>query len=88
MRRLRGKFRERNSETNLRTELRELRSSAMTVISEPGNSDKRRALASSAAFRLRTGSTSRAPLFANTLAVSAPIPDVAPVMMAVMERRS
>jgi hypothetical protein len=35
-------------------------------------------LASSAPFRFLAGNTSLAPLFASTLAVSAPIPDVAP----------
>lgn len=79
MRRLRGKLREWNWETKLRTEERELRSRGKTTISEPGQSDAKRALASSAALRLRAGSTNLAPLFANTRAVSAPIPDVAPI---------
>lgn len=58
------------------------------MISESGHSETMRAFASSAAFMLRAGRTSLAPCAANTRAVSAPIPDVAPVMMAVMERRS
>lgn len=78
MRRLRGKRRVSNSETNRLTEARELRSSDMTTISESGFSDTMRALASSAAFKLLAGNISLAPRFANTRAVSAPIPDVAP----------
>ena len=78
MRRLRGKSKDSNSETKFRTELRELRSSPITMISVSGFSDIILALASSAAFRLLAGNTSLAPLFASTLAVSAPIPDVAP----------
>ena len=78
MRRLSGKSRDSNSETKHRTESSELRSRAMTTISELGNSATIRAFASSAAFRLRAGSTSLAPRFASTRAVSAPIPDVAP----------
>lgn len=88
MRRLRGKSRDSNSATNLRTESQELRSSPITITCDSGNSDTIRALVSSAALRLRAGNTSRAPRFASTLAVSAPIPDVAPVMMAVIGRRS
>lgn len=79
MRRLRGKLRDSNCTTKLRTELRELRSRAITMISDSGNSDTMRALASSAALRLRAGRTRRAPRLAKTRAVSAPIPDVAPV---------
>lgn len=78
MRRLRGKLRDSNSATKLRTELRELRSRAMRKISVSGNSDTMRALASSAALRLRAGRINLAPRLANTRAVSAPIPDVAP----------
>jgi hypothetical protein len=47
-------------------------------MSASGFSDKILALASSAPFRFLAGNTSLAPLFASTLAVSAPIPDVAP----------
>lgn len=78
MRRLRGKSRDSNSATKLRTEVRELRSRLMTMIFESGNSDTIRALASSAALRFRAGSTSVTPRLASTRAVSAPIPDVAP----------
>lgn len=78
MRRLRGKSRDSNSETKFRTEVRELRSSDMTKISDSGHSDTIRALASSAALRLLAGRTSLAPRLAKTRAVSAPIPDVAP----------
>lgn len=78
MRRLRGRWRDSKSETKLLTESRELRSRAMTRISEPGHSSPIRALVSSAAFIFRAGRISLAPRFANTRAVSAPIPDVAP----------
>lgn len=78
MRRLRGRRRERNREAKQRTEERELRSRGRTKTSAPGNSAAMRAFVSSAAFRLRAGSTSRAPRIASTRAVSAPIPDVAP----------
>ena len=43
---------------------------------------------SSAALTLGAGITTLAPRLASTRAVSAPIPDVAPVMMAVREPRS
>lgn len=79
MRRLRGRSRERKWETKERTEARELRSSAMATTSASGNSAKILPRASSAAFTLLAGHTSRAPRFASTLAVSAPIPDVAPM---------
>lgn len=78
MRRLRGKLRDSNSATKLRTEARELRSSAIAKISASGDSDRIRDFVSSAVFMLRAGRISRAPRFANTLAVSAPIPDVPP----------
>ena len=78
MRRWRGKPREWNWLTKLLTELSELRSRAITMISESGHSDTIRAFASSAAFTLRAGRINLAPRFANTRAVSAPIPDVAP----------
>lgn len=84
MRRLRGRWRERNLETNDRTEERELRSRGRTMISDKGDSAKMRFFISSAVLRLRAGITSLAPRFARTLAVSAPIPDVAPVMIAVI----
>jgi hypothetical protein len=77
---LRGSSRERKSDTKLRTEARELRSRGKIMISDPGHSEIIRALASSAAFRLRAGRIKRAPRFAKTRAVSAPIPDVAPVI--------
>lgn len=88
MRRLRGKPREWKRVTKLVTELRELRSSAITTISASGHSVTILPLVSSAFFMLRAGKITLAPLLANTRAVSAPIPDVPPVMMAVMERRS
>lgn len=78
MRRLRGRWRDSNPATKLRTEEIELRSSSMTTISASGNSDTILPLASSAAFTFLAGKTSLAPRLASTLAVSAPIPDVAP----------
>lgn len=78
MRRFSGRLRERNRETKERTEVRELRSRGSTMIFAPGNSAVIRALVSSAAFKLLAGSTSLAPRFASTRAVSAPIPDVVP----------
>ncbi|KAM1411524.1 hypothetical protein COP1_024207 [Malus domestica] len=88
MRRLRGSWRDSNLEAKLLTEARELRSRAMTMILESGNSEGIRALASLAALRLQAGRTSLAPRLAKTRVVSTPIPDVAPMMMAVMWRRS
>lgn len=78
MRRLRGRSRDSKPETNLRTEEMELRSSSITTISVSGNSETIFFLASSAAFTFLAGKINLAPRFANTLAVSAPIPDVAP----------
>lgn len=80
MRRLSGRPRARKRDTKLRTEARELRSRGKIMISDPGHSEMIRAFISSADFRLRTGSTRRAPCFAKTRAVSAPIPDVAPTL--------
>lgn len=79
MRILTGKLRDSNSDTKFRTEVSELRSRAMTITSDSGNSETILAFASSAALRFRAGSTNLAPRLAKTLAVSAPIPDVAPV---------
>lgn len=79
IRRFSGRSRERKRDTKLRTDTRELRSRGKMTISDPGHSESIRAFASSAALRLRAGSISRAPCFAKTRAVSAPIPDVAPV---------
>lgn len=84
MRRWRGRCRERNLETNDRTDERELRSSGRTMISDHGDSAEMRAFISSAVLRLRAGITSLAPRLARILAVSAPMPDVAPVMIAVI----
>lgn len=82
MRRLSGMPRSRKRLTKRRTEASELRSSGSTTTSAPGHSATSRARASSAALRFRAGSTSRAPRFASTRAVSAPIPDVAPASCA------
>lgn len=78
MRRLRGRSRDSKSATKLRTEAMELRSSSITMISVSGNSETILPFASSAAFTFRAGKINLAPRFASTLAVSAPIPDVAP----------
>lgn len=89
MRRLRGKCKDSNSETKFVTEFRELRSRAITVIREwsiHSDSDTIRAFASSAALRSRAGMTILAPRLANTLAVSSPIPDVAPAPKFVSDR--
>lgn len=87
MRRLRGKFRYSNSATKFRTELRELRSRAITMISASGTSDRIRVFVSSAAFTLRAGKISLTPRFARTLAVSAPIPDVAPAYVTCSDQK-
>lgn len=78
MRRLRGRSRDLKSATKLRTEAMELRSSSITTISVSGNSETIFSFASSAAFTFLAGNINLAPRFASTLAVSAPIPDVAP----------
>ncbi|KAJ0913982.1 hypothetical protein HanPSC8_Chr06g0233491 [Helianthus annuus] len=57
----------------------------MTVIFESQNSDANRFFISVATFRFRAGKTRRTPRLARTRAVSAPIPEVAPLMMAVQE---
>lgn len=88
MRMLSGRWRDSKSATNRRTEESELRSRCMTMISASGNSERIRDFVSSAVLTLRAGSISLAPRLARTRAVSAPIPDVAPVMMAVRDRRS
>lgn len=79
MRRLRGRSRDSKSATKFRTEAMELRSSSITTISVSGNSETILSFASSAAFTFLAGKINLAPRFANTLAVSAPIPDVAPI---------
>lgn len=78
MRRLRGRSRDSKSATKLRTEAIELRSSSITTISVSGNSETILSFASSAAFTFLAGNINLASRFASTLAVSAPIPDVAP----------
>ena len=88
MRRWSGRPSARNLSAKARTDASELRSSGSTRTSAPGHSATMRARTSSAALALRAGITTRAPRFASTRAVSAPIPDVAPVMMAVVAPRS
>lgn len=78
MRMLRGKFRDRNSEQNLLMEVKELRSISSTVMSAFGDSLRILSFTSSAFLRFLAGITILTPLFASTLAVSAPIPEVAP----------
>lgn len=79
MRRLSGRLRDSNWATKVLTEDKELKSSGITMIRESEHSDSIRALVSSAALRFRDGRIKRAPRLARTRAVSAPIPDVAPV---------
>ena len=75
---LRGNPRLRNWFTKERTEERELRSMRRMMILALGVSCKIELLRVCAALTFLAGITTHAPLFANTLAVSAPIPDVAP----------
>lgn len=78
MRMLRGNPRARNRAQNLRIEAIELKSISITTISAVGVSRRILSLTSAALFTSLAGIISLNPLFANTLAVSAPIPDVAP----------
>ena len=81
MRILRGNLRARNSEQNFCTEARELRSISKIIISAFGVSLWILSLTSLALFKSLAPITTLTPLFANTLAVSAPIPDVAPSLI-------
>lgn len=78
MRMLSGNPRERNWEQNLLTEAIELRSISSNVISASGISLSIFSLTMAAFFKFLAGIIILTPLFARTLAVSAPIPDVAP----------
>lgn len=75
---LRGNPRDKNSEQNLLIEANELKSISNNIISAFGVSFWILSLTSLALFKSLAGITTLTPLFANTLAVSAPIPDVAP----------
>lgn len=75
---LRGSPRDRNSEQNLLVEVKELRSIPNTIMSALGDSLRIFSFTSSALLRFLAGITILTPLFASTLAVSAPIPEVAP----------
>lgn len=75
---LRGSPRDKNSKQNLFTEVNELRSISSRIISASGLSFWIASFTLAAPFRSLAGITILTPLFANTRAVSAPIPDVAP----------
>lgn len=79
MRMFKGRLRARNCWTKDRTDERELRSILRGMILAWGVSCKMELLRALAAFKFRAGIITQAPLFASTLAVSAPIPEVAPV---------
>lgn len=78
MRMLRGKWRDKKWEQNLVTEAMELKSISIIKIWADGFSFKIVSFTSSAFFIFLAAITILTPLFAKTLAVSAPIPDVAP----------
>ena len=78
MRILRGSSKAKNSEQNLCTEAKELRSISNRITSAFGLSFWIFSITSFAFFKSLAPITTLTPLFANTLAVSAPIPEVAP----------
>lgn len=78
MRILRGSSKAKNSEQNLCTEAKELRSISNRITSAWGLSFWIFSLTSLAFLKSLAPITTLTPLFANTLAVSAPIPEVAP----------
>lgn len=78
MRMLSGNPRARKWLQNLWTEAKELRSISNTIISASGLSFWIASFTWAAFFKSLAGITILTPLFANTLAVSAPIPEVAP----------
>jgi len=78
MRILRGNSKAKNSEQNLCTEAKELRSISNRITSALGLSFWILSLTSLAFLKSLAPITTLTPLFANTLAVSAPIPEVAP----------
>jgi len=78
MRILRGSSKAKNSEQNLCTEPKELRSISNRTTSAFGLSFCMFLFTSLAFFKSLAAITTLTPLFANTLAVSAPIPELAP----------
>ena len=79
MRILRGKWRDKNCEENLVTEANELKSISKIIMWAEGVSFMIASFTSAAFFIFLAAITILTPFFANTLAVSAPIPDVAPI---------
>lgn len=75
---LSGSPRDKNSAQNLLMEVKELRSISNNMILAFGDSCKILSLTSAAFLKFLAGITILTPLFANTLDVSAPIPEVAP----------
>lgn len=69
----------RNSEQNLVTELKELRLISIIITSASGISFRILSLTPAARFKFLAVITTLTPHLAKTLAVSAPIPDVAPI---------
>lgn len=87
MRRLSGRWSDWNRETKALTEARELRSRVRAVMTALGNSDLIFAQVSYPAFMFLAERIRRVPRIASTRAVSNPMPEVAPVTMAVIESR-
>ena len=79
MRILRDNPSDKNSVQNLFTEVNELKSTSNSTISACGLSFRISSFSSAALLKSLAGITILTPFFANTLAVSAPIPDVAPL---------
>lgn len=75
---LRGNLRARNSVQNLLMEENELKSISISIISASGLSFWIFSFTSEAFFKSLAGITIFTPLLAKILAVSSPIPDVAP----------
>lgn len=78
MRILRGNPKARKSEENFLTEAKQLKSVSNIIISAFGVSFCITFFTSAAFFKSLAGITTLTPLLANTLAVSTPIPEVAP----------
>ena len=78
MRILSGSSKAKNLEQNLCTEPKELRSTSNRITSAFGLSFCIFSITSLAFLKSLAAITTLTPLFANTLAVSAPIPEVAP----------
>lgn len=75
-----GSCKDKNSAENLWIEANELKSISNNIIWAIGVSFCINSFKISAFFKSLAGNTILTPLFANTLAVSDPIPDVAPVI--------